>query len=95
MASAVAEMRASAGVTSTGTLADVYVTEIGLADPNSLYATIVNLAHATPAITIYEYMALPNETPSYALKENPALYAAVQKAWSAVTAGTLTYPAHR
>jgi hypothetical protein len=95
MASAVAEMRASAGVTSTGTLADVYVTEIGLTDPNSLYATIVNLAHATPAITIYEYTALPNETPSYALKENPALYAAVQKAWSAVTAATLTYPAHR
>ena len=95
MASAVAEMRASAGVTSAGTLADVYVTEIGLTDPSALYATIVNLAHATPAITIYEYMALPNEKPSYALKENPPLYAAVQKAWSAVTAGTLTYPAHR
>jgi hypothetical protein len=95
MASAVAEMRASAGITSAGTLADVYVTEIGFTDPAALYATIVSLAHATPAITIYEYMALPNENASYALKENPALYAAVQKAWSAVTAGTLTYPARR
>lgn len=95
MASAVTEMRAAAGVTSTGTLADVYVTELGITDPGALYTAIVNLAHATPAITIYEYMALPDEKTSYSLKENPALYAALQKAWSDVTAGTITYPARR
>jgi hypothetical protein len=95
MAAAVAEMRAAAGATSAGTLPDVYVTEIGIADPSALYQTIVNLAHATPAITIYEYKALPNEKPSYSLKENPALYAAVQSAWGAVTAGSVTYPARR
>jgi hypothetical protein len=95
MARAVAEMRAAADATSAGALPDVYVTEIGLTDPSALYQTIVNLARATPAITIYEYMTLPNEKPSYALKENPALYAAVQRAWSAVTAGALTYPSRR
>ena len=88
VAEAVTAMARAAGSPALGTLPHVYVTEIGQADPRDLYATIVNLAHVTPTITIYEYQAQPGEDPRYGLKNNPALYAAMQRAWA-----TLEQPA--
>jgi hypothetical protein len=65
----------------------VYVTEIGEKNPADLYHTIVNLAHVTPAITLFEYDAQPEDESGYALKSNPALYHAAQEAWRRVTPG--------
>jgi hypothetical protein len=84
MAGATVAVRQAAGELAKGSFPSVYVTEIGKADAHDLYATIVNLARATPAITIYEYQAQPNEDPRYGLKNNPALYSAVQRAWEAL-----------
>ncbi|MBV8116480.1 MAG: hypothetical protein JOZ01_00805, partial [Candidatus Eremiobacteraeota bacterium] len=81
MADAVLAMRQAAGALPSGHLPDVFVTEIGEANAKSLYATIVNLAHVTPTITLYEYLAQPGEDARYGLKNNPALYQAVQAAW--------------
>lgn len=86
MPQAINQMRAVAGTGSGGAIAEIYVTEIGQERAADLYQTIVNLATVTPTITIYEYMAQPNENPKYGLKDNPALYQAVQRAWSTVTA---------
>ncbi|MGA8534010.1 MAG: hypothetical protein WB615_07880 [Candidatus Tumulicola sp.] len=80
MADATLAIRRAAGMPN-GSLPTVYVTEIGQAKAGDLYATIVNLAHATPAITIYEYAAQKGEDPQYGLKNNPALYRAVREAW--------------
>ncbi len=82
VAQAVLEVRRVAGTPAGGSPPPVYVTEIGQERPADLYATIIHLAHATPTITIYEYLAQPNEDPKYGLKDNPALYRAVQRAWS-------------
>jgi hypothetical protein len=81
MAEATLAMREAAGPLPNGSLPQVYVTEIGQMTAADLYATIVNLAEATPAITVYEYLAQPGEDPRYGLKNNPRLYAAVQSAW--------------
>ncbi|MGB8965728.1 MAG: hypothetical protein WCB99_08820 [Candidatus Cybelea sp.] len=82
---AMSEMRVAVGLTADGTVPKVYVTEIGQQRPADLYQTIVNLAHLTPTITIYEYLAQPNESPEYGLKNNPALYEAVQRAWATIS----------
>jgi hypothetical protein len=79
------QMRAAVGVAGDGSIPEVYITEIGQKRADDLYQTIVNLAPLTPAITIYEYMAQPKEDPEYALKNNPALYEAVQRAWATIT----------
>jgi hypothetical protein len=84
LADATLAMARAAGALPNGSLPSVYVTEIGESDAHDLYATIVNLAHVTPAITIYEYAAQPGEDQRYGLKNNPALYAAVQRAWAAL-----------
>jgi hypothetical protein len=86
MLAALNEVRAVAGVGTNALSPNVYVTEIGQKNPDELYLTLVGLARATPAITVYEYRAQPNEDPEYGLKNNPALYAAVQKAWATITA---------
>jgi hypothetical protein len=82
---AMSEMRVAVGLTADGAVPEVYVTEIGQQRPSDLYQTIVNLAHLTPTITIYEYLAQPDENPEYGLKNNPALYGAVQRAWATIT----------
>jgi hypothetical protein len=87
MAEATLAIRRAAGLLPNGSLPSVYVTEIGQANPRDLYQTIVNLAHVTPAITIYEYLAQPGEDPQYGLKNNPDLYKAVQSAWDYVRSG--------
>ncbi|MFY9664014.1 MAG: hypothetical protein WAL67_06245 [Candidatus Cybelea sp.] len=79
-------MRAAVGVAADGSIPEVYVTEIGQKRAADLYQTIVNLAPSTPTITIYEYMAQPEENPEYGLKNNPELYQAVQRAWATITA---------
>lgn len=84
----------AAAVRPDASLPSVYVTEIGQSDARDLYATIVELARLTPAITIYEYAAQPGEDPRYGLKNNPALYAAVQRAWSALHGGTTSGTTH-
>jgi hypothetical protein len=63
---------------------NVYVTELGEADPDELHDAIVNLAPVTPAITIYEYRAQPGEDDKYGLKDRPALFDAVRRAWASV-----------
>jgi hypothetical protein len=80
MASAVAEMRAAAA-SGLGRPCEIYVTEIGEKDPQRLYDAIVTLAHATPAITVFEYERQPAEEVGFSLKDNPALYDAMQRAW--------------
>jgi hypothetical protein len=90
MAEATLAIRKAAGLLPDGSLPKVYVTEIGESNAADLYQTIVTLAHATPTITIYEYLAQPGEDPRYGLKNNPALYKAVQSAWEYVQ----SHPAH-
>ncbi len=85
MPAAVNAMRTALGNDSGGYPPEVYVTEIGEKAATDLYQAIVNLAPFTPAITIYEYVAQPNEDPGYGLKNNPALYEAVQKAWATIS----------
>jgi hypothetical protein len=87
MAGAVQQMRDAAAAGEDGPAPTVYVTEIAQKNPTDLYQTIVNLAPVTPAITIYEYMAQHNEDPEYGLRDNPALYTAVQRAWDFINAG--------
>jgi hypothetical protein len=82
MNAAVTAMRTAAAM-GKSLLPAVYVTEIGEKTPAALYATLLALARATPAVTIYEYRAQPGEDPRYALKDNPQLYAAAQRAWTA------------
>lgn len=86
MADAALAIRHAAGPSADGTYPPVYVTEIGQSNARALYDTIVNLAHVTPAITIYEYQAQGREDPRYGLKNNPSLYAAVQRAWATLHA---------
>lgn len=81
MNEALAAMRKAAA--DDGSAPPVYVTEIGESSPDALYQTLVALARLTPAVTIYEYRAQPGEDPRYALKGNPQLYAAAQRAWTA------------
>lgn len=64
---------------------DIYVTELGEKDARDLYAAIVALAHETPALTIFEYEHQPGDDPGYSLKDSPALYDAMQRAWKRVT----------
>ena len=52
----------------------------------------MNLARLTPTITIYEYMAQPNENPEYGLKNDPELYQAVQRAWATITSASPAGP---
>ena len=81
MAAATLAMRQSAGPRPDGSLPDVYITELGEKNAGDLYDAIVNLAHATPAITVFEYETQPGVEAAYGLKDNPALYKAVQRAW--------------
>jgi len=90
LAEATAAIARAAAVPSNQSPPSVYVTEIGQTNARDLYATIVELASLTPAITIYEYQAQPGEDPQYGLKNNPALYAAMQRAWSALHAEPAT-----
>jgi hypothetical protein len=95
MADAVREMRVAAGAGRDASLPEIYVTEIAQTRADDLYQTIANLARVTPAITLYEYKTQPNEDPQYGLKNNPALYEAVQKAWASIHApneGALSAP---
>lgn len=64
---------------------DIYVTELGERNAGDLYDAIVDLAHKTPALTIFEYARQPGDDPGYALKDDPALYNAVIRAWKRVT----------
>jgi hypothetical protein len=64
---------------------DIYVTELGEKNAGDLYSAIVNLAYKTPALTIFEYEHQPGDDPGYALKDSPALYEAVVRAWKRVT----------
>lgn len=64
---------------------DIYVTELGEQNAADLYNAIVNLAHETPALTIFEYERQPGDDPGYGLKDYPALYDAVVRAWKRVT----------
>lgn len=82
MAAATLEMRRAAAAPGAESLPTVYVTEIAQQRADDLYKTIVGLARATPAITIYEYLPQTGEDPIYGLKDNPARYAAVQRAWA-------------
>jgi hypothetical protein len=82
MNAAVMAMR-TAAARGNAPIPPVYVTEIGERSPDALYEALVDLARATPAVTIYEYRAQPGEDRRYALKDNPQLYAAVQSAWTA------------
>lgn len=84
LAGATAALAHVAAARSNAPLPAVYVTEIGQSEARDLYETIVGLARVTPAITIYEYAAQPGEDPRYGLKNNPALYSAMQRAWSAL-----------
>lgn len=81
MAEATLEMRRAAGTPAGGQPPNVYVTEIGQENAADLYRTIVDLARATPAITIYEYLPQPGEDSRYGVKNDPARYRAVQRAW--------------
>jgi hypothetical protein len=87
MAAAVEQLRDAIGTGPDGVAPTIYVTEIGKNNAADLYQTIVRLAPVTPTVTIYEYMAQPNEDPEYGLRDNPALYDAVRRAGAAITAG--------
>jgi hypothetical protein len=84
MAQATVEMRQAAELGSGWRPGDilpaVWITEIGKSNADELYATIVDLAYATPAVTIYEYRSDGGEDPQYALIDNPPLYKAVAAA---------------
>jgi hypothetical protein len=79
MRAALGEMRqaASGGAKQ---LPEVYVTELGVKDPDGLYDAIVNLAQATPVLTIFEYVGQRDEDRAYGVKDDPRLYRAVQRA---------------
>lgn len=64
---------------------DIYVTELGEQNAGDLYEAVVNLAHETPALTIFEYERQPGDDPGYGLKDYPALYDALRRAWKHVT----------
>lgn len=87
MAAAVEQLRDAIGTGPDGIAPKVYVTEIGEKDATDLYQAIVHLARVTPTITIYEYMAQQSEDPAYGLRDNPALYDAVRRAWASVNEG--------
>jgi hypothetical protein len=70
----------------------VYVTEIGEKKPADLYAAIVNLWTATPAIALYDYRSQPGDEPGYAIKDNPGLYDAVVRAQACVYGGKCVAP---
>jgi hypothetical protein len=86
MAQTVEQLRDAIGIGHDRMLPNVYVTEIGKDNATDLYQTIVHLAPVTPTITIYEYMAQPDEDPKYGLRDNPALYDAVRSAGAAIAA---------
>lgn len=94
MAATVGEVARAAGARADGTLTPVYVTEIGEQNPIALYEAIVELAHVTPAITIYEYLPQPGEDPGYGLKSDPARYDAVRRAWATLHTGASRPPAN-
>jgi len=79
MREALLEMRRAAS-DGTNRLPDVYVTELGVQDPDGLYDAIVDLADATPALTIFEYEVQNREDRGYGLKDDPRLYRAAQRA---------------
>lgn len=58
----------------------IYVTELGETDAQSLYQAIVNLEYSVNVTTVFEYQPGPGQGDQYSLKDNPALYAAFQKA---------------
>lgn len=80
MTAAVMEMRRAAAA-GTSPLPEVYVTEMGDPDPEKLYRSIVSLARVTPVLTIFEYVSQGRDEEQFALKEHPALFKAVTRAW--------------
>lgn len=85
MREALDEMRQAASGASRQ-LPEVYVTELGVKDPDGLYNAIVDLAHSTPLITIFEYAEQHQDDSGYGLKDNPRLYRAAQRAIEHVSA---------
>ena len=76
-------MQRAAGALPDGSPNVTYVTEMGRTDASDLYRSIVALAPLTPAITLYEYMAQPEESDGkYALVDHPALYEAARRAFA-------------
>lgn len=87
LANAVNAMRQVTSIfPSAGQRNEIYITELGETNAGDLYTAIVNLAHETPALTIFEYERQPGDDPGYGLKDYPALYDAVLRAWKRVTA---------
>jgi hypothetical protein len=80
--SASLEMRKAAGTfDENATLPSAYITELGRKNAADLYACIVALARVTPALTVFEYETQPDDEIGFGLKNNPALYDAVKRAW--------------
>ena len=96
MVNATTAMRSAAGTSTwyTGQCAAtcIFVTEIGETNPTALYNTIVNLAWATPTVTIYEYKEQPGDNTEYGLVDHPSLYSAVKDAWAYVRSQQPTPP---
>jgi hypothetical protein len=62
----------------------ISITEYGSSDATTLSNAILTL-DSQPAITVYEYRCQPNgESCKYALKDNPALFEAVARAFASV-----------
>jgi hypothetical protein len=79
MGEALLEMqRAAAG--GTNHIRDVYVTELGVKNPDDLREAIASLAHLTPALVIFEYVAQGREDSGFGLTDDPRLYRAAQDA---------------
>lgn len=79
MGEALVEMqRAAAG--GTNHVRDVYVTELGVKNPDDLREAIASLAHLTPALVIFEYVTQGREDIGFGLTDDPRLYRAAQDA---------------
>jgi hypothetical protein len=81
VAAATLEMRRAAGPLGNKALPDAYITELGRKNAEDLYASLVALAQAAPAVNIFEYETQPDDEIGFGLKNNPALYDAVKRAW--------------
>jgi hypothetical protein len=65
-------------------LSRIYITEYGSQDAAALSSAILTL-DTQPAVTVYEYRCQPNDdTCKYGLKDNPALFDAVARAFAFV-----------
>jgi hypothetical protein len=86
------DLTAMARAMEGGSLDRIAITEYGSGDAATLFAAILALA-SQPAVTVYEYRCQPtDDSCRYGLKENPALYAVVQNAFSTVAARRVRTP---